>query len=119
MVSEVRTLAAGSWWRVDGSMVLLLIAAASALVLSPTIGWIVDIASRSGQSGIPAVFWWELAGLGVAALVGGAVEFSVLEGVSLHIGGAATAHGYSPASSSKSSQRFSASASSTPASINC
>ncbi|WP_338889610.1 ABC transporter ATP-binding protein [Rhodococcus sovatensis] len=75
MVSEVRTLAAGSWWRVGGIMVLLLVAAASTLVLPLTVGWIVDTASRSGQSGIPTVFWWQLAGLGAAAIVGGAVEF--------------------------------------------
>jgi ATP-binding cassette, subfamily C, bacterial len=75
VVSEVRTLAAGRWWRVGWIMVLLLVAAASTLVLPLTIGWIVDTVSNSGQSGIPASFWWQLAGLGFAAIIGGAVEF--------------------------------------------
>ncbi|WP_230595933.1 ABC transporter ATP-binding protein [Rhodococcoides fascians] len=75
MRSEVTELAAGKKLRITGILLLLLIAAATTLVLPLTIGWIVDTVTASEASGIPAVFWWQLTALVVAALVGGVVEF--------------------------------------------
>nr|WP_256979987.1 ABC transporter ATP-binding protein [Rhodococcus sp. 15-1154-1] len=75
MRSEVAELAAGKKLRITGILLLLLIAAATTLVLPLTIGWIVDTVTATEASGIPAVFWWQLTALVVAALVGGVVEF--------------------------------------------
>lgn len=75
MRSEIDVLAAGKRWRIAGIIVLLLIAAATTLVLPLTIGWIVDTVTGRDEAGIPSVFWWQLAALVVAAIMGGVVEF--------------------------------------------
>lgn len=75
MRSEINDLASSKRWRIGGITILLLIAAASTLVLPLTIGWIVDTVTGRDESGIPSVFWWQLAALAVAAIIGGIVEF--------------------------------------------
>jgi ATP-binding cassette, subfamily C, bacterial len=75
MRSEITELASGKKLKIAGILLLLLISAAMTLVLPLTIGWIVDSVTTSDASGVPAVFWWQLAALVAAALVGGVVEF--------------------------------------------
>lgn len=75
MRNEITELAAGKKARIAGILLLLLISAATTLVLPLTIGWIVDTVTASGASEVPAVFWWQLTALVAAALIGGVVEF--------------------------------------------
>lgn len=75
MRTEMATLAAGRWWQIGGITLLLLIASTASLVLPLTIGWIVDTVTGRGESGVPSVFWRQLAALAVAAIAGGAVQF--------------------------------------------
>ncbi|WP_229051607.1 ABC transporter ATP-binding protein [Aeromicrobium sp. Leaf350] len=74
MRAEVGRLASGRGWSIAGILALLLLSAASTLVLPLTIGWMVDTVTTSDGSGVPAVFWWQLGALATAAVVGGIVE---------------------------------------------
>lgn len=74
MWAEISRLSTGRRWRIAGVLVLLLIAAAMTLVLPLTIGWMVETVTRSEGSGVPTIFWWQLAILGGAAILGGIAE---------------------------------------------
>lgn len=84
--AAIGELLAGRRWRIAGILLVLLLASASTLVLPLTIGWIVDTVTRSATTGIPALFWWQVAALGGAAVIGGVLE---LVGV-IALGGAVT-----------------------------
>lgn len=76
MRREVAVLSEGRRLRIVAVLGLLLVAAATTLVLPLTIGWMVDTITQRGDTGIPAAFWWQLGALGTAAVLGGIVEFA-------------------------------------------
>lgn len=72
--SQIRELSVGRRTTIAGIVVLFLISAAATLVLPLTIGWIVDTVGAG--NGVPRIFWWQLAALAGAAVLGGVVEFA-------------------------------------------
>lgn len=74
VLRAVGGLLIGRRWRVSGILVLLLVAAASTLVLPLTIGWLVDTVAANAGGTVPEAFWWQVGTLAAAAVVGGAVE---------------------------------------------
>lgn len=73
---EVRALTAGRRRQLVGIGLLLLVAAATSLVLPLTIGRLVDTVTSTAGTGIPGVFWWQVGVLAAAAVLGGVVEFA-------------------------------------------
>ena len=72
--AELRGMTVGRRGKIAGIVVLFLLSAGATLVLPLTIGWIVDTVGSS--NGVPRIFWWQLAALAGAAVLGGIVEFA-------------------------------------------
>lgn len=80
MLAELRDLSRGHGRALVGTGVLLVLAAAMALVFPVGVGWIVDTVAGRASSGsrqsVPTIFWWQVAALTVAAVLGGVLHFT-------------------------------------------